>query len=207
MSATPPPFQPQPVAARSGSGKACLWIALFLVFGCIVLAVVAFFGFKNMMGQVSPLASCEQTFEAAEAALHAYAADHGGKLPDASSWMDAAQPYYEKEVEGARDLPGAFRDFAPSDPSSAWGCKWADGKTTGLAFNSDLSGVELAKVAKPRETPLIFEDTAASRNLAKPYGKGPSGTAPEVLGNKRKWVVYFVEGPNEVIDSKSARFP
>jgi hypothetical protein len=199
MSATPPPFQPQPVAASrgSGTGKACLWIVGIGLLSCVALSIAGYLGFRNVMGQVSPIASCEQTFDAAEDALKDYAADHGGRLPPAATWMDDVQPYYEKRVSDFANAPDFVQALAPAEPGSAWSCKWKEG-TTGIAFNLALSEAEIAKVKVPENTPLLFETKTAARNLAMNYDGGPKGDAPAVMGNKRNWVVYFVEGNNEI---------
>lgn len=199
MSATPPPFEPRPLTANrsSGAGKACLWIAVIGLLSCVALVVAGFFAFRNVMGQVSPLASCEMTFDAADKALRDFAADNGGKLPKAASWMDDVQRYYEARAEDFSQAPNFVKEMAPSAPDSAWGCKWSGG-STGIAFNVQLSEAELAKIANPTSTPLIFETEKPARNLAAKYDGGPKGKAPEVFGNRRKWVVYYVEGDNDI---------
>jgi hypothetical protein len=199
MSAAPPPFQPQAIhpPSRGGAGKACLWIAIIVVGACVALGVAGYFFTMNMMRQVSPLASCTQTFEAAQKALVEYAAANGGKLPEADTWMDDVQPYYEKHIEDFSSAPGFVKDMAPSPPGSAWGCQW-DARTTGLTFNTDLGGAVLADIKDPAATPMVYESEGAARNKNQPYGKGPSGDPPKVFGNKRKWMLYYVEGEEDM---------
>lgn len=204
MSVTPPPFQAQELPPRRGGNKACIWVAVGLVVCCLVMVGSGVFFFGKTMGTVSPFIGCAATMDGAAEAVRKYAADHGGKLPSAATWMDEVQPYYEKEVEEFKDAPDFIVGNGPAAPDSAWGCTWSNGKTTGLAFNADLDGKLLADIKDPTKTPLVYEVPTTARNQNMPYKQEPAGDAPAAFGNRRDWGIEFVEGGNDMgMDSNS----
>jgi prepilin-type processing-associated H-X9-DG protein len=90
--------------------------------------------------------ACSSNVKQVLLALHQYAQDHGGKLPEGATWTDGAQPYLRNAE--------VFR--CPARPEAA----------CGYALNARLAGKDLKDVNNPGETVLLFESTAGVRNAA-----------------------------------------
>ena len=75
-----------------------------------------------------------------------YANDHGGRLPDATSWADGIAPYLDSAA-------GAFQ------------CPSAVNKDFSYAYNESLSGKNVNEVKEPAGVVLVFESDLG-RNAA-----------------------------------------
>lgn len=118
----------------------------------------------------------------------AYAKDHNGKLPKSETWMDDIRPYFVKEVAGEKDNP-----FKMST-TGAYSCKSDEGET-GIAFNSALSGKEIAKIKDRTAAIVIFEIEKPSLNAAQKYKPLPESSSPVIMsGERRGWFSAPVEG-------------
>jgi hypothetical protein len=74
-----------------------------------------------------------------------YAEDHSGRLPQASRWVDAVQPYIkDRRVFGC-----------PSNPASG---------RVGYGFNASLSGKRLRDIRDPDRTVMVFEAASPGAN-------------------------------------------
>lgn len=76
-----------------------------------------------------------------------YAVDHDEHFPHADHWVDELLPYTQ--------TASIFRD--PSAP---------EGQNYGYAFNRNLSGLSLAKVASPAALVMFFESTKGVKNAS-----------------------------------------
>lgn len=205
MAQSPPPFQvpPAPKApATSGANKACL-IAVCCVLAMCAVMIFVFIAFtKSVFGEVTQTFSCMGMFEMTDNSLRAYAMDHKGKLPNAETWQDDIAPYYQRLYAKVRSekLPSSMLPPSPGEPLQ---CVWGK-RTTGVAFNVELSGKEIAKLQNPEKTPVIFEVDRTGTNLALPYSEKPKTKAPKVMYNDRDWIVYFVKGNKNPFESSSS---
>lgn len=205
MAQTPPPFQapeaPQ-APATSNANKACL-IAVVCVLGmCIVMIFMFVTFFKGLFNEVSQAASCAGTFSVADNAVLAYAKEHNGHLPNAATWQDDIAPYYQRLYDKVKSekLPKQMMPVAPGEPLQ---CVWGPRKT-GLAFNTDVSGLEIAKIKDPDTTVLLFEADQTGTNLALKFKEMPKSKAPKVMNNERDWIVFYVSGNRNPYKSGSS---
>jgi hypothetical protein len=199
------PSAPQARATNSAN-KTCLIIALMIV-GLIVV-FCGFFAFmmNGVKTQFMSTASCTVMFEMSQKAALAYAKEHNGLLPDASKWEQEIAPYYERlynkmadEVKGVWIL----QDSLPPAPGSDLQCKW-NGRVTAIAMNQALSGAKLAAIKEPTKTVLFFETDRTGKNLAMKYVPMPKSTAPKLLNEERDWIVYYIDGNKNPLDSSSS---
>lgn len=166
-----------------------------LVVGAFVLCCVggiALFGMGIWAGfrAVQPVAECAIAFETARDAIKEYAADNDGKLPKAATWQDDIRPYVEKT---SAEFKKSNMPFKVLEPDGAWGCS-SEGKSTGMAFNADLSGKKIDAIPNASITPLLFEIPAPKRNAAMPYRKQDDSNKPKMMGKPREWAVLTLEG-------------
>ena len=167
---------------------------------CGVLIVIATFFFKNVFGQVTNTISCAGLFEITDASILSYAMEHNGKLPSSDTWQDDMAPYYKKHYDKVAvedELPKFMR---PPAPGEALQCTW-EGRTTGIAFNVELSGKEISKIKNPEKTVLLFETETTGKNQSMTFKEKPKSKAPKVMYNEKDWIVYYVEGNKNPFDS------
>lgn len=204
---TPPAY---PVQKSGPSATKVLLIVLGVIaLLCLVLGASCMFMGSQLMKQVSPMMNCMMTAEMAHTSLKAYATEHDGKLPNGATWEDDIAPYYkrlyeskEKEMKQASEVPVFGGMFKLQPPGETFKCN--DNPPTGFAFNSDLSGADLAAVANPTSTPIFFEVNGVSRNNHMPAASKPSGKGPEIMGERREWVIYYADGNKEAFSSSSS---
>ncbi len=203
MAQTPPPFQPSvpPSApATNSSNKACLTAVILVLAMCLVFIIIGAFFVKGVFGQVTKTVNCVAMFELADNAVMAYSKEHGGKLPKAETWQDDIRPYYDrlyKKMRSDEDLPPFMMPPASVDQLQ---CQW-EGQTTGIAYNVDMSQVEVSKIKDPTTTVLLFETEKTGKNLALKYVAKPKSKAPKVMYNERDWIVYYIEGNKNPFES------
>ena len=106
--------------------------------------------------------------------LHMYANDNNDQLPQGANWCDAIQPY----LGGGQ----ALKCFS-GDPN----------QRAHYAFNANLAGTKLSKIAAPAQTVLVFEIEG---------GWNVSG-GPETLLKKPRHIpavgVAFADGHTEIV--------
>ena len=150
-----------------------LTVVIFVILGVIVACgcgVVALSwagcgAFKNFMGKVAgPIAGCAINFEAARDAVLDYAKDHGGRLPKAETWQDDVRQYVKKHLAKAEEIPD-FINAKTMKPDGEWGCYVNSSRSTGMAFNIELSGKLLAIV------PAESAEVALTTLRAHPLGR------------------------------------
>jgi len=125
-------------------------IALLMVFGPIVWVSATFVVLSRTAEALD--AGCNRNLEQLSRAFQTYAAQHGGKLPDAKHWVDQLQPHLaNKEVL-----------HCPADNS---------GKRSSYAMNTHLSGQHLSTPVS--STVLLYE--------TKNTGDNPTGTGKDAV--------------------------
>ncbi len=198
---TPPPYIPP---QRPKSSNAVVWwvvggVSLCCVLPGLLLGGLGFWGFNKIKGT----GGCALAFNDLEKAFPMYAADHKGKLPQADKWQDEMREYYRKSLSPANE----GKSINQMTPDGDWGCVDSEGKGTGLAFNSDLSGKKLAEISDPT-TPLVFEVESPSKNQHEKYKARPFTTSPFMIGNlHRGWMELPVSGDPVLVNQNGARVP
>lgn len=171
-----------------------LGLALFCVIGFVALG---FFGLSFAKRVAGPIAGCVISFEAAREGILEYAKDHDGRLPKAETWQDDIRSYVSKHLkqeQEAQDMIGAKTMKLDGD----WGCYVSDTKMTGMAYNSELSGMLLTEVKDPYSTALIFEIDAPRRNAAEKYQPRADAGSPTIMGESRGWIRVNLEGEIDI---------
>jgi len=95
-----------------------------------------------------------------------YANDHGGRLPLADNWRDAILPWAKN--------------------ANVFHCPSAEGERDSYAYNAALSSVELAPLASPSTTVLLF-DGPEGANVA-------GGKAVASLRHSEGAILAFADG-------------
>jgi hypothetical protein len=193
-----PPASPR--RSSNSTLKIVLILTLVVVLPCIALILFGVFAVRAGMGlvrdQFGPIASCDLRFVQARDALLLYAGDHGGRLPLAANWQDALAPYIfqaQAGQPGAADAEKMFGiEFLPRDGD--WGCQLPEGGMTGMAFNKELSGKQLAEITDRRGTIVLFEIPEPRRNAAGSYVPKPAADSPRFMGTPRGWARIGLEG-------------
>lgn len=193
----------EPVSRQPASGNKALVIILCVIGGiCLLLIAAAVIGGFAVCGLVKnqflPLVECSLSFNEVHEALTDYAKDHDGRLPKAETWQDDIKPYFakiDKMSKSSKDMPAGWKlNKMPVD--GLWGCRIGEKGQTGMAFNSELSGVKLADIRNPNQVVMIFEVPSAGKNLAMPYTPQAKDSAPKLMGEPRPWMFVFVSGVN-----------
>jgi hypothetical protein len=187
---TPPRFE-QPT--RKKESRTALWVTLVLACGLLpCLGVLGFVGYGYLFfkNNVSPMIQCTMTFQGLRDAALAYADKNGGKLPVSATWQDDIRPYYKEVIKTIVKAP-----FSPQSADETWGCPGdKPGIFTGIAFNSELSGVALKTITSPSTTVIFFETAKPVKNEALPYTPRPISTSPKLFGEPRGWMKIEIEG-------------
>jgi hypothetical protein len=187
---TPPPYYPPTAPAKKNNTLLILVIVFAVIAVCCVggFAVMGYFGFQAAK-QVMPVGECVMNFENMRDAMYAYAKDHEGKLPPAENWEDEVRQYYAAEVKKENLEENPFISLMPID--GPWGCRLSDEARSGMAYNLDVAGQELEKLA--RNTILVFEVPQPGEDLALKFeSQGDSGEV--VFGEKRPFMEMPVGG-------------
>lgn len=193
----PPPYQP-PMPRKNNNTVLIIVIILVVLVPCIGLIVLAAAGVSFFTKQIGPMAGCMITLESGRNAVEKYAAEKG-TYPKAATWQDDIQKYYEAEVSKASEEMGPFK---PSKGDEAWSCKFGE-PTTGIAYNSDLSGKKPADIKDKGATIMFFEIDTPKRNAASPYKSRPSNESPKFMGENRGWIKIPIDGGVEGIKGNS----
>lgn len=195
---TPPPFSPPGAPPKKSNSPLLIVIIVVLcvLIPCGGLIALGYYGFNLFGKTVGPMASCVLMFEGARASIVDYKDAHEGKLPNAATWQDDIKPYYKKWFDTKAKEAGPF---APPGPDAEWGCK-AEGKTTGIAFNSDLGGKKWDDIKDHRTTVLIFEIDSAMKNAHQPYKERSKKGSPKIMGEERGWIDFPMEGSSDSFD-------
>ena len=124
-----------------------------VVFISAVLAVpvvTVLVAFRRVAADSNALSKCGYNVHALGIAMAEYQMEHGGRLPDASKWVDEIRPYVKD--------PRVFR--CPADPTKG---------RTSYGMNANLSGKRDAEIADRSDTVLLYEAAQAGAN---PHGTG-----------------------------------
>jgi hypothetical protein len=158
---------------------------------CCILPLVVFGGIGIWgWSKAKGLVGCSISFTTLQRSIKDYANDHDGKLPKASTWESDIKSYYTQEVTRHPDE----KMFGSGSQGQSIGCTNADGPTTGIAFNSALSGKKLADVSDPTGTVMLFEVPTAGSNLNSEYKPQPYTTSPKIVNSPRGWYICHVQG-------------
>jgi hypothetical protein len=192
--AGPPPYGPK---------KSNTTTIVFVVLGvCAVCCILGVAGavFAGIWGvrKSSATIACVFGFEEVGRAMKAYTEEHGGKLPKKENWQDELRPYFVKQLE--MDEEEGAKVFGSFDPDGVWVCKEDNGNTTGIAFNSDLSGKNLKDIANKRTTYILFEVPKTGMNLSEKYTELSEASSPKIFGQPRGW--FYIDADFE-LDSTS----
>lgn len=166
---------------------------------CIGMIVLGAVGYKFFKSDFEPMAGCMMAFEEVHEAVIDYANAHNATLPKAGSWQDDVRGYYSKVITRNSKDRGPIQVMLPDGD---WGCRYGDGKMSGIAFNTDLSGKKLSDIADPRGTILIFEVEKPEMNAARSYKPLDDKVSPVIMGETRGWVTVTVDGDVELGDSR-----
>lgn len=167
-------------------------VGLVLVCGCGAVAI-GWFGWGAMKKMVGPMAGCAINFEATRDGIMQYAQAHGGRLPNAATWQDDVKEYVKKELQKAKEVQDVL-DAKLMNTDADWGCYIHESRTTGIAFNADLSGKLLTEVQDRWSTPLVFEIEKPRKNAAEKYVPLPKSSSPTIMGEPRGWIRMPLEG-------------
>jgi hypothetical protein len=189
---------PPPAHTRRPNNTALIIMIILccLVLPCGMLVVGGFWGYTFTTNMISPMIGCVTTFEQARSGLVQYAHDHEGKLPNAETWQDDIQKYFQR---AARDLEGVPIAVEQADPAGIWTCKFGN-PPTGIAFNAEHSGALLTELS-PGEV-LLFEVDEPRRNAHEVYKKRPRETSPKFFGEHRGWITMPVQGRHQGVSEE-----
>jgi hypothetical protein len=138
------------------------------------------------------LSGCMVDFSNVSHAINEYASEHGGKLPDAKTWQDDVRPYYARITRERENQ----NPFGAMKSDGDWGCDTGGPRgRTGMSFNSNLSGKDLATISD-WSTVVVFEIDKPQKNASGPYTVRPLANSP-TLGNlpsPRGWIDVSLEG-------------
>lgn len=197
-----PPAAPRPTS--NNTLKIVLIVTIVVVVPCVALIVGLTYVFRATQGllstQIGPLTSCELRFAQARDALLLYAQDHAGRLPLAANWQDAIEPYVSRTQRKTEEFAGM--KIEPLVAGEDWGCKTPEGKSTGMAFNSKLSGKKVSDIEDKRGTILLYEIPEPKRNAAGDYAPLPASTSPTFMGQRRGWAKQPVEGGTGLMEGR-----
>jgi hypothetical protein len=143
---------------------------------------------------VGPMAGCAVNFEATRDAIREYAKDHDGRLPNAATWQDDIKEYVNRQLQHKKEVEEML-DAKVMNTEADWGCYINETRTTGIAFNSDLSGKLLTDVKEPWNTWIIFEIEKPRKNAAEKYVPLPNSSSPTMMGEPRGWIRMPLDGP------------
>jgi hypothetical protein len=195
----PPPYY-------SGQKKSNVGLIIAIILGvvcvCCILPILAvgglgFWGFSKMKGMMG----CSIAFTTLQRSIQDYADAHDGKLPKADTWQTDIHPYLEKEASKNEKELKMFTN----GPLDAVGCTNGDSPSTGIAFNTELSGKKISDVKDPLNTVMLFEVPKTGSNLSEPYKAQPYASSPTMLGKNRGWYVCGIDGRVEVVGRNGIR--
>lgn len=171
------------------SNNKLLWGIVIGVVSLCCLGVIGLvvFGY-GLVRKAIPLVVCGVRFERVRDAVVAYANEHNGKLPDAKTWEDDIQA---ELAQSSSKLKEEQRDLGGFKAGEQVGCVF-ENSTTGIAFNSELSGKKLDDI-KDKSIVLLYEVPAAKHNAAGPY-KLSTEPGPKFMNVNREWFTAPVEG-------------
>ena len=122
-------------ALRAGSGLSAIVVALLVALLSLMALPVGITAIRDEAKR-----QCYLNVEQLTVALQAYSDRSGGVLPDGATWCDRV----------SRDL----------DSKASLTCPAAGSARSGYAFNSFLSGVDVATLQDAQDTVVIFESDA-----------------------------------------------
>lgn len=192
MSQIPPTFEG--ARPRKSPTTIIVVIVLACLFFCALCAVGGGIMFWNLIKNTGALklSGCLIDFSNVSHAINEYASDHGGKMPDAKTWQDDVRPYYARIFAQT----GSQNPFSSMKPDEDWGCETdKPGIKTGMSYNSELSGKDLASLTD-WGTIELFEIDKPMRNAASPYIARPLAGSPILpkMNSPRGWMVVTVDG-------------
>ncbi|MDR3691299.1 MAG: hypothetical protein P4L46_18105 [Fimbriimonas sp.] len=162
-------------------------ICLCCLLGSLVVGG-GWFAFRSVSGT----AGCVITFTEMSKAMTKYESSHKGKLPKADTWQDDLRSDLRKSLL-PKEQAGPFPQISPDGD---WGCRESDGASTGLAFNSDVSGKSLDDIKDSEKTVVLFETIKPEKNQHMKYSRLDPKTSPKIFGSPRGW--FFITANGDV---------
>ncbi len=163
-----------------------------------IIGVGGFWAFNKAKGFVG----CTFYFTDVRNSMVKYAEAHDGKLPNAETWQDDVREDYRQSMTSKERNP-----FGSMSPDGDWGCKDGDGNSTGMAFNSALSGKKLSDIKDQESVVMLFETQHPARNLHEKYAARNFESSPKIIGAPRGWYEIPVSGAAEIIDRRGTKVP
>lgn len=160
-----------------------------LIFSVVFLGVIG--GFLALsadavrFGQrnIAPQIQCDLAFENVRDAILYYAEMNNGHLPRADTWMDDLQPYLVKTYNATQN---SMRSSLILDGD--WGCKLDTGHQTGMAFNTELSGMAIKDIRDVKNVILLYEIENPKRNANGVYPPTDRPERPTTNWKRRQWL-------------------
>ena len=207
MSSSPPAFNP-PRSTPSGS-KLWMWVIIAVVAFCLIACGIGAFFLKGAVDTIVPVGGCMLTGELVTKATLAYAIENDGRLPNAETWQDDIQPYYERLYDKAQtemeDVPDFF-NVEVSRPGAIFECKLKGGRNTGFVFNAELSDVLVDDVENPASVILIFESWQYGYNASADPSMRADDEPVLIFGDERPWIDIYVTGHVDTMQSSNDDF-
>ncbi len=176
---------------------------IIMIVATVLLLVCGLGGFavyqfsKGAVGMLNSVVQCTLTFDLVQKSSLAYAKEHNGVLPSADSWQEQISPYYIKlktkaleQMSSSKEVP--FFNFEPADISKPLSCNFGE-PITGITYNKKLSGVKVADIKDPLNTPLFFEAEAIAVNASSEYKERAKDSGPKIMGSGRDWIAWNVQ--------------
>lgn len=179
----PPPNYSAAPPKKTNRNLILIIILICIGVPCIGVIVAGIFAFR-IWNTMTPTMGCLTSITLIGKGVTQYAREHKGLLPKADTWQDDVRPYYQRYAERGK----APFDMMP--PNGDWTCapSTKGGKSTGVAFNTDLSGKKLADIENPDIVALVFEVPEIGRNLHRPYKRLSEESSPSFMGSHRGWI-------------------
>lgn len=155
---------------------------------CALCGIGAIGGGLFFWNKVSPIAGCMLNFQAVESGMQDYLRANNNKFPKAETWQNDIKKYVGKYLTSEETGP-----IKAMDVNGTWHCE-SDGIKTGIAFNSALSGKNVADITDQSTTVMIFEIETPRMNAAEPYKARDINTSPMIFGDHRGWLTISVNG-------------
>ena len=188
-----------PYPRRKSNTTTIVFIILGICAVCCILGVLGVVGAGFFaINKSKNFIACTVGFAEATEAMRDYVKDHDGKLPPAAKWQDEIRPYFKKRQE--KDEQGT-KFFGSFDADKEWVCKDDNGgQGTGIAFNSDLSGLNIDDIKNKSTSIVLFEVPKTGMNLNEPYVELEKSASPRAFGQPRGWFSvnanFDIQGPN-----------
>jgi hypothetical protein len=143
-------------------GGACACLLIVGTFAIGLLSTPLLKRFREAQREFGRTSICLSNVKQAAAGLRMYAQDYDERLPEATSWMDAAAPYAQKSGAGEKAVLRCPTALA------------ANPAAFGYAYSANLAGKQLSKIANTPLAPAVYDSSNLARNAADPVTSLPN---------------------------------